>query len=119
MRKLIAHDRIVRRRLHHNVCYCCAAESLLAELRLVLHDCFQAFTSSAKSAAGLLPQPAEPTTELDEDQPDQLAEPLTQPLARPQKPAVSDAQLLLHHSNCAYVRTKVLSHVLSRRVCKA
>lgn len=85
-------------------------ESLSAELRLVLHDCFQAFTRSAKSAARLLPQPAEAATEPDEDQIESLAE----PQAQPQAPAVTDAQLLLHHSNCAYVRTKVLSHVLSR-----
>ena len=87
-----------------------AAESLSAELRLALHDCFQAFTSSTKAAAGLLPQPAEVATEPDEDQ----IEPLADSQAQPQGPAVTDAQLLLHHSNCAYVRPRVLSHVLSR-----
>ncbi len=83
-----------------------AAESLSVELRAALHDCFLAFANSTKQASGLLPEQA-----LEEDEgegPSQQAE------EEVQKPAVTDAKLLVLQSNCVHVRAVVVSNLLTR-----
>lgn len=76
------------------------------EVRAALHDCCAIFKHSTQQASGLLPDQA--PEEGEGEAAIQQAEGDTQAAA------VTDAQLLLLHSNCVQIRTVIIVHTFSR-----
>lgn len=76
------------------------------EVRAALHDCFAIFKHSTQQASGLLSDQAP-----EEGKGEAAAQ---QAEGDTQAAAVTDAQLLLLHSNCVQVRTVTVVHTLSR-----